>query len=260
MYPYHIGIIMYITLECDGACNAHGQTSIGIIIRKTIENGSKRIEDKITKLTGTGTAATAEFRAIITALGIVRDNILSGGELLTIEGIIVYNDNRLINEIINGTRVADSEELFRLNQDVQELRKFFFESNIKGPVFKWRHRNHIKQAHDLAYGTLYGGGYDLYSQNIKVLKAAKSGDCLIPFSVFTRKELSQLTANEILVMYMIDERGYQVSKLAKELRRDYNTIHTAYVRAKGKSSGMTPPRKLKRARSNPERGQGIKSK
>lgn len=63
MYPYYIGIIMYITLECDGACNAHGQTSIGIIIRKTIENGSKRIEDKITKLTGTGTAATAEFRA-----------------------------------------------------------------------------------------------------------------------------------------------------------------------------------------------------
>lgn len=238
---------MYIILECDGACNANKETSIGIVIRKTTENGSKKIEDKITKLTGIGTQATAEFTSIIIALRTVRDNILSGGDLLTIEGIAVYNDNREINEIISGIKVTDSEDMFRLNQDVQELRKFFFESNIR-LVLKWRHRNHLRQAHDLAYGTLYGGGYDTYTQNKKVMKAAKSGDCLIPFSVFTRDELSHLTANEILVMYMVDDRHYQISRLARELHRDYNTIHTVYTHAKKKSAGLTPPRKLRSAK------------
>lgn len=237
---------MYIRLECDGACNALGETSIGIVIRKIIENGSVKIEDKITKLTGRGTADTAEFTAIITALRTVKDNILSGGELLSIEGVVVYNDNKLANEIISGIRVTNLEDLFRLNQDVQELRKFFFESNIK-LVFKWRHRNQLRQAHDLAYGTLYGGGYDTYSQNKKAMQAAKAGDCLIPFSVFTRTDLVNLTANEILVMYMVDERKYQISKLAKELHRDYNTIHTVYTHAKNKSAGLTPPRKLRKA-------------
>ncbi len=237
---------MYVVLDCDGACNANKETSIGILIRKTIENGSKRLEEKITKLTGRGTEATAEFTSIIVALRTVRDNILSGGDYLAIEGIAVYNDNRAVIEIISGTKVTNYEDLFRLNQDVQELRKFFFESNIR-LVFKWRHRNHLRQAHDLAYGTLYGGGYDNYTQNKKIMQAAKSGDCLIPFSVFQRKELSHLTANEILVMYMVDDRHYQISRLARELHRDYNTIHTVYTHAKKKSAGLTPPRKLRRA-------------
>ncbi len=241
---------MYIIAECYGACSAQGETSIGIIIRKTRENGAKEIHDKVTKLTGNGSENTADCLSIVTALQYIKDGILGTGELLAIEGIVVYNDNRFVNDAIIGIKVTNSPGLFSLIQEVQELRKFFIESTIS-LIFKFRHRNHIKQAHDLAYGTLYGGGYDLYLQNIKLLKAAKSGDCLIPFSIFTRKELSHLTANEILVMYMIDERGYQVSKLAKELRRDYNTVHTVYTNAKKKSAGMTPPRKLRRA--TPER-------
>ncbi len=236
---------MYMILECCGACNVQNETSIGVVIRKTKENGSKEIHEKITKLTGKGTEETTQCLSIVTALRYVKDGILSTGDLLAIEGIVVYNDNRFVNDVIIGMKVTDSPGLFKLIQEVQELRKFFLESTIS-LLFKFRHRNHIKQAHDLAYGTLYGGGYDLYSANVTVLKAAKSGDRLIPFSIFTRKELSHLTANEVLIMYMVDERGYLISNLAKELHRDYNSIHTAYTRAKMKSSGLTPPRKLKR--------------
>jgi len=235
---------MYMILECCGACNVQNETSIGVVIRKTKENGSKEIHEKITKLTGKGTEETAQCLSIVTALRYVKDGILSTGDLLAIEGIVVYNDNRFVNDVIIGMKVTDSPGLFKLIQEVQELRKFFLESTIS-LLFKFRHRNHIKQAHDLAYGTLYGGGYDLYSANVTVLKAAKSGDRLIPFSIFTRKELSHLTANEVLIMYMVDERGYLISNLAKELHRDYNTIHTVYTHAKRKSSGLTPPRLLK---------------
>lgn len=188
---------------------------------------------------------------MVIALSTVRDSIMGGGDYISIEGIVVYNDNRYMNEIVHNIRTTDSPDLFRLNNDMQELRKFFLDSNIH-LVIKWRRGDRLKDAHDLAYTALYGGGYYQYVANKKIMQTAKSGDCLIPFSVFTRAELVNLTANEILVMYMVDERKYQISKLAKELHRDYNTIHTVYTNAKRKSAGLTPPRKFQKAMKKPE--------
>lgn len=89
-------------------------------------------------------------------------------------------------------------------------------------------RGDIHEAKKIAEENRPDSKYYKYKNNMKNL--IQEGEYVVPISIF--KKQTNITISEALVLELIDNAGLSISKVAKELGRDYNTIYTQYHRAK----------------------------
>lgn len=240
---------MYLIVECDGHSNGapEGEMATGVVIRQSEKTKCKSGEVilRVQEPAGTGTGQMAEMIALLRGLTETRKMFMGTGEILGVEGIMIYSDSQDMLNRIMGIWKINSPEIFALNTQVQELRKEFAELNI--PLrFKYAGRHFTTEAHYLANKVLYGDAYDAYAYNQRVLHTANRGETVIPLSIFKKAEYGHVTISEALVLELIEQRHMTRSQVAAALNRSYDTVRTWYNKAKKKTAGLTPPRILRK--------------
>lgn len=69
---------------------------------------------------------------------------------------------------------------------------------------------------------------------------------VLPLSIFKKPDYENLTIAEALVLELAEARRMRFSEIAELLNRRYTVITNQYYRAKKKTKGTTPPRKLRK--------------
>ena len=129
----------------------------GVVIRQSEKTKCKSGEAilRVQEPAGTGTGQMAEMIALLRGLTETRKMFMSTGDILGVQGIVIYSDSQDSLNRILGIWKINSPEIFALNTQVQELRKEFADLNI--PLrFKHAGRHFTTEAHYLANKVLLG--------------------------------------------------------------------------------------------------------
>jgi ribonuclease HI len=229
---------MRLIASCDGGCEPNpGEMSIGILVKRR-EGDEKKKDEVIAEISeriGEGTNNVAEYSAVVRALEYIQKLFMDVGDIPDLTEINILSDSELVVNQCSGAYDCNAPHLAGFLDSIKEYREFFMKANIPVRV-NWIPGYTNLKAHSLALKALMGDGkdYDKRVYENEMLSEIKKGNLVIPLSIFRKKNWRDLTISEAVVMQLLESRKLTVSQVAKELRRDYQTVRTQYNRAKKK--------------------------
>lgn len=237
---------MQFTIHADGAHKVlDGDMTIGILIKNEKTGETWELSEYVGNR---GNVNMAEYLAVYRGMSYLERRHLNG-----IKSVSVYSDSQFVighiskeNPIGNYRDWAENEEFKKIREKVIRLKRIFVRSGAK--VTFARKRN--ERAHELAAKAMRkieGQKHYREDDRNKLIELVKSDQVVLPLSIFKKEEYNNLTIFEALVVELVDLRKMRFSEVAEALNRSYNTVRNTYLHARKKTSGVLPPRKLKKA-------------